>query len=65
MTPSHFCALCEAIYGVGWNTSQVARDLKREARTVRRWKSGESPVPKVVQKWLREMQRELAKQKER
>ena len=31
-----------------------ARDLVRDIRTIRRWKTGESPVPKVVQDWLRE-----------
>src|SRR5262245_60713068 len=33
----------------GWQTWLV-----RDIRTVRRWKSGESPVPKVVVDWLRE-----------
>lgn len=53
MTPTAFCTLCEAIYGPGWQ-SALARDLVRDIRTIRRWKTGESPVPKVVQEWLRE-----------
>ena len=44
-------ALCESLYGAGWQT-KLARDLVRDIRTIRRWKTGESPVPKVVQAWL-------------
>ncbi len=52
MTIEEFIALCEAVYGAGWQ-AKLARDLVRESRTIRRWKSGESPVPQVVQAWLR------------
>lgn len=52
MTPDAFVAICESIYGAGWQ-SKLARDLVRDTRTIRRWKSGDSPVPKVVQEWLR------------
>ncbi len=55
MTPAEFRTLSEAIYGAGWQ-STLARVLVREPRTVRRWKTGESPVPKAVQDWLRERQ---------
>lgn len=55
-----FCTHCEAIYGVNWKTSQVARDLGRDIRTIRRWKSSESPVPKVVIDWLEERIKHLA-----
>ena len=34
----------EALYGPQWQ-SALARDLKVSSRTVRRWASGESPVP--------------------
>jgi len=51
MTPSRFISLCESIYGAGWQ-SKLARELVRDIRTIRRWKSGESPVPEVVQEWL-------------
>ncbi|OWK42407.1 hypothetical protein [Fimbriiglobus ruber] len=53
MTPDEFIRICEAIYGAGWQ-SKLARDLVREPRTIRRWKSGESPIPKAVVGWLRE-----------
>jgi hypothetical protein len=33
---------------------KLARVLVRDIRTIRRWKTGESPVPKVVEEWLRE-----------
>ena len=52
MNAAEFIKTCEAIYGAGWQ-SKLARDLVREPRTIRRWKSGESPVPKVVAEWLR------------
>ncbi|WP_020476178.1 hypothetical protein [Zavarzinella formosa] len=53
MTPEEFASHCETIYGkAGW-LSKLARDLVREPRTVRRWKTGESPVPAKVQSWLR------------
>jgi hypothetical protein len=32
----------------------LIRDLVREPRTIRRWKTGESPVPKVEEEWLAE-----------
>jgi hypothetical protein len=48
-----FRTLCESLYGEGWQ-SKPARDLVRDIRTIRRWKSGESPVPKVVVEWLEE-----------
>jgi hypothetical protein len=51
MTPGTFTTLCESLYGAGWQ-SKLARDLVRDIRTIRRWKTGESPVPKVVQEWL-------------
>jgi hypothetical protein len=61
MTPAAFRTRCEAIYGPGWQ-SALARDLVRDIRTIRRWKSGESPVPKVVVEWLEK--RETPKRKE-
>jgi hypothetical protein len=57
MTPGHFISRCEALYGAGWQ-SKLARDLVRDIRTIRRWKSGESPVPKVVVEWLEKRQAE-------
>jgi hypothetical protein len=51
MTAADFITVCESLYGAGWQ-SKLARDLVRDIRTIRRWKSGESPVPKVVVEWL-------------
>ena len=37
----------------GLSSTQFARRvLLREALTVRRWLSGERPIPKLVQEWL-------------
>ncbi|OWK39491.1 hypothetical protein FRUB_06054 [Fimbriiglobus ruber] len=44
------------VYGLKCQ-SKLARDLVREPRTIRRWKSGESPLPKAVVEWLRDRQR--------
>jgi hypothetical protein len=52
MTPAEFTHICEELFGPGWS-SALARELVREPRTIRRWKSGESPIPKAVQVWLR------------
>lgn len=52
MTPAEFISLCESLYGAGWQ-AKLARDLVRDIRTIRRWKTGESPVPQVVVEWLR------------
>jgi hypothetical protein len=51
MTSTEFTTLCESLYGAGWQ-SKPARDLVRDIRTIRRWKTGECPVPKVVVDWL-------------
>jgi hypothetical protein len=51
MTAADFITVCESLYGTGWQ-SKLARDLVRDIRTIRRWKSGESPVPNVVVEWL-------------
>ncbi|WP_020474621.1 hypothetical protein [Zavarzinella formosa] len=53
MTPEELTTLCETIYGKTVWLSKLARDLVREPRTVRRWETGESPVPAKVQSWLR------------
>jgi hypothetical protein len=52
LTPAEFCTIGEKLYGAGWQL-KLARALGRDDRTIRRWKSGESPVPKVVENWLR------------
>jgi hypothetical protein len=53
MTHTEFVRICESHFGPGWQ-SKLSRVLVRDIRTIRRWKTGESPVPKVVQEWLRE-----------
>lgn len=52
MTPAEFREAGESLYGTGWQI-KLAGDLGRDDRTIRRWKTGESPVPKAVVKWLR------------
>jgi hypothetical protein len=47
LTAAEFIKACESLYGPGWQ-SKLARDLVRDIRTIRRWKTGESLVPKVV-----------------
>ena len=45
--------LSERIDESGLSSRQFARRvLLREALTVRRWLSGERPIPKLVQEWL-------------
>jgi hypothetical protein len=42
-----------AIEASGLSASRFAREvLLREDRTVRRWLSGESPIPNIVAAWL-------------
>jgi len=48
--PSMLAMCKDEYYQLG--LSQLARDLVRDIRTIRRWKTGESPVPKVVVEWL-------------
>lgn len=50
MTPA---LLRQAIAASGLSVSAYARQVMiRESRTVRRWLSGESPIPKAVAEWL-------------
>jgi hypothetical protein len=53
MTPAEMTSICETLYGPRWQPI-LARELVREPRTIRRWKSGESPIPKAVARWLEE-----------
>ena len=39
-----FNQLAESVFGYGWQ-SKLARTFKVNVRTVRRWASGDSPVP--------------------
>jgi hypothetical protein len=64
MTAAAFCTLCELLYGAGWQ-SKLARDLVRDIRTIRRWKSGESPVPKVVEEWLKSRESAMLRKQDR
>lgn len=47
MTPDELVERCSSLYGVRWQ-SAFARRIRVDARTVRRWKSGERPVPEWV-----------------
>lgn len=51
MTPFELRTLCEKLYGEHWR-AVLSRKLVRDPRTIRRWASGESPVPAVVVKWI-------------
>ena len=51
MPAAEFIAICKRLWRRTWQ-SALARDLVREPRTIRRWKSGESPVPKKVAEYL-------------
>lgn len=44
MTPTLLTKCGEALYGPRWQ-SEMSRDLDVDDRTIRRWVSGESPVP--------------------
>jgi hypothetical protein len=51
MTHTEFCEIVKRLYGLGWQ-SKLSRVIVRDIRTIGRWKTGESPVPKVVEEWL-------------
>jgi DNA-binding transcriptional regulator YiaG len=40
--------LRQALKGLGWTRKRFAKELEVNERTVRRWLSGESPVPQTV-----------------
>jgi len=43
--------LAEEVFGMGWQT-KLAHHIDANPRTVRRWVSGDIPVPKVVLLYL-------------
>ena len=47
MTPADLERRCVALYGSDWQTA-LARRVRVDARTVRRWKAGDRSVPE----WL-------------
>lgn len=47
MTPAQFDARAAAIYGASWQ-SVLARRIRVDARTVRRWKAGDREIPDWV-----------------
>lgn len=57
MTTEEFLALGQSLYGANWRT-KLANAFVREVRTVRRWGTGESPVPAKVSRKLRAMAEE-------
>lgn len=44
MTPADLERRCFALYGANWQTA-LARAVRVDARTVRRWKAGDRAVP--------------------
>lgn len=53
MTPAELSALATRLYGKRWQ-SALARAVARELRTVNRWATGVSPIPKAIQRWIKE-----------
>jgi hypothetical protein len=49
--------LAEDVFGAGWQ-SKLARHIDTNPRTVRRWVSGEIPVPEVVILYLQKLKEE-------
>lgn len=47
LTPSTFVDLCEEIYGHTW-PSQIADELGRSLKTIKRWRSGATRIPSGV-----------------
>lgn len=47
MTPKELEKIGNKLYGNYWQI-HLAKKLKVDARTVRRWKSGDTPVPEPV-----------------
>jgi hypothetical protein len=54
MTPAEFRA---ATRDIGWSLRHVAERLACDERLVRRWASGEAPVPPLVGRWLADLAR--------
>lgn len=54
MTPEEFRATGTAIFGERWQTAMARWLGLSDARSVRRWASGASPVPPQVEQSLRE-----------
>jgi ribosome-binding protein aMBF1 (putative translation factor) len=52
MTAARLNAALEAI---GWGQTELARRLGADTRLVRRWATGERPVPPLVADWLDSM----------
>ena len=52
MTSAELAAMCLAVWGHGWQNA-LARALKVNDRTVRRWASGDVPIPDSVERDIR------------
>ena len=52
MTPHEFRAAREAL---GLSAAKLAAELGVDPRTIRRWLSGDQPVPELVAKWVEKM----------
>lgn len=54
ITPDKFADTGRALYGERWQTS-LAVDLRVADRTIRRWLTGEAPIPSNIENELREL----------
>jgi hypothetical protein len=54
ITPSELASRGRALYGQRWQTA-LAEDLAINDRTMRRWLSGESPIPDNIEDELRQI----------
>ena len=61
MTPDELAATGRALYGERWQTA-LAQDLQVADRTMRRWVSGDSPIPDGVRTQVREILGERIKE---
>jgi hypothetical protein len=60
MTPAQFCKLGAALRGPSWQRA-IALDLGVYERTVRRYVSGESPIPDAIEAAVVKLLRDHAK----
>ncbi|WP_049802375.1 hypothetical protein [Mesorhizobium opportunistum] len=51
MTPSELETRAKALYGDDWQ-SPLARRVRVDARTMRRWKAGERQIPEWLEAFL-------------
>ncbi len=52
--------LCDILEAAEWSQVQLADYLVRHPRTVRRWLHGEAPIPKLIERVVRNTPRLVA-----